>query len=156
MSNEASYSFTTKIGGGNDLFTVRGDTYEEFVANLGNVYAVPAIKFIVDLMSGEAQEEAIQIIASTVGGVVAPAPAFSAAIPQTPPAPVVTATVQPTAAPGGGRTCVHGQMTPKQGVGKDGKVWRGYMCPSPAGATDKCKNQYIYPNQPEWHTFVAA
>lgn len=155
MSNEASYSFTTKIGGGNDLFTVRGDTYDEFLANLTNVYTVPAVKLLVNIITGaEVEEQSVAIAANVLGGTVTAAPAFNSAMPAS--APSVSTQVITSSAATSGRVCSHGQMTAKQGVGKDGKVWRGYMCPAPAGATDKCKNQYIYPNQPEWHTFVAA
>ena len=151
MSNESSFSFTTKIGNGNDLFTVRGDTFDEFLQNATLAYQVPAVKFVIDMLSGAEIDRAVSVIQDTLGGsvVAAAAPAFNN---------VVAATVTPTPAPAtvNGRTCTHGVMSARQGVGKDGKTWRGYMCPAPQGATDKCKNVYIYPNQPEWHTFVAS
>ena len=56
---------------------------------------------------------------------------------------------------GGGRNCPHGRMTPIQGMGKDGKPYKGYFCPAPKGAFDKCKNQYVRAGSPEWNTFVA-
>lgn len=55
----------------------------------------------------------------------------------------------------GGRMCPHGKMTAIQGTGKDGKTYRGYFCPAPKGAFDKCKNQYVRAGTPEWNTFVA-
>ena len=155
MSSESSYSFTAKIGGTNDLFTVRGDTFEEFLSNLVSASTIPSVKYVVDILSGEVPT--VETVAASLGGVTVgggvPAPAFSAAMPAAVVTPMATSTQQNN---GNGRACSHGQMTAKQGVGKDGKVWRGYMCPAPAGAADKCKNQYIYPNQPEWHTFVAS
>jgi hypothetical protein len=39
----------------------------------------------------------------------------------------------------GGKNCPHGKMTAIQGTGKDGKTYRGYFCPAPKGAFDKCK-----------------
>jgi hypothetical protein len=45
-------------------------------------------------------------------------------------------------------------MTAIQGTGKDGKIYRGYFCPAPKGALDKCKNQYVNAGSPEWSTFV--
>lgn len=54
----------------------------------------------------------------------------------------------------GGRNCSHGKMTAIQGMGKDGKPYKGYFCPAPKGAFDKCKNQYIVVQSPEWNTFV--
>ena len=56
---------------------------------------------------------------------------------------------------GGGRNCPHGKMTAIQGTGKDGSTYRGYFCPAPKGAFDKCKNQYIKAGSAEWNTFVA-
>jgi hypothetical protein len=54
----------------------------------------------------------------------------------------------------GGRACAHGKMTAIQGMGKDGKPYKGYFCPAPKGAFDKCKNQYVVVQSPEWNTFV--
>jgi hypothetical protein len=55
-----------------------------------------------------------------------------------------------------GRNCPHGRMTSIQGTGKDGQMYRGYFCPAPKGAIDKCsKNQYVRAGSPEWATFVA-
>ncbi len=54
----------------------------------------------------------------------------------------------------GGRNCPHGKMTAIQGMGKDGKPYKGYFCPAPKGAFDKCKNQYVVVQSPEWNTFV--
>ena len=56
---------------------------------------------------------------------------------------------------GGGRTCPHGKMTALQGPSKDGGIYKGYFCPSPRGALDKCKTIYILKHEPEWNTFVA-
>jgi hypothetical protein len=54
----------------------------------------------------------------------------------------------------GGRNCPHGRMTAIQGMGKDGKPYKGYFCPAPKGAFDKCKNQYVNMQSTEWNTFV--
>jgi hypothetical protein len=54
----------------------------------------------------------------------------------------------------GGRNCPHGRMTAIQGMGKDGKPYKGYFCPAPKGAFDKCKNQYINMASSEWNSFV--
>jgi len=54
-----------------------------------------------------------------------------------------------------GRNCPHGRMTAIQGTGKDGNMYRGYFCPAPKGALDKCKkNQYVFAGTPQWNTFV--
>jgi hypothetical protein len=147
VSSESNFSFTTKING-QDLFTVRGDDYDMFLKNIALAGSVPAISHLINLLDGSAPitEQAINTIQSVFPGstVITPAP--------------VAATANNVVAPslGGGKTCAHGRMTAKQGTGNDGKTWRGYMCPAPQGATDKCKNAYIYPNMPEWHTFVVG
>lgn len=142
MSSESNYSFTTKLG--NDLFTVRADTFDELVVNLSNVSNVSGVKHLVDVLTGAAP----QPIATEQVAVANVTAAFPAAV-------VTSAPATPAAAIGG-RTCIHGPMTPKQGTGKDGKIWRGYFCSAAKDAVDKCKNQYIYPSSPEWHTFVAG
>jgi hypothetical protein len=138
---ESNFSFTTKINGA-DLFTVRGNTYDEYVNNLTQVYNIPAVRYLLDSLNGMSNEEAVQAIVDV----------FDAQVVSTPAPAVVT----PTPTVGGGKTCKHGVMKARQGTGKDGKIWRGYMCNAPQGALDKCKNIYIYPNMPEWHTFVAS
>lgn len=143
--SESSFSFTTKINGV-DLFTVRGDTYEEYLNNLTQVYNVPAVRNLLDILNGMSEAEAIKAIQD-----VFDAPAVVTPVVSVP----ATVNVGSTSVPGG-KTCKHGTMFAKQGTGRDGKIWRGYMCPSDKGATDKCKNIYIYPNMPEWHTFVAS
>lgn len=41
-------------------------------------------------------------------------------------------------APGGGKTCEHGQMVFKSGTTQAGKPWKGYFCPTPKGTPDQC------------------
>lgn len=43
---------------------------------------------------------------------------------------------------GTGQTCKHGAMTYREGTNARG-TWRGYMCPSPKGAPDKCDTIFI-------------
>lgn len=148
MSSESNYSFTTKIG--NDLFTVRGDDFPTFIANLASAEAVPGVRHLVDILNGVAPS-----------GIPFEQSAVAAVTNAFPDATVVSAPAIPTPPAGipsvsGGRSCNHGKMTARQGTGKDGKIWRGYFCNAPQGATDKCKNIYIYPSMPEWHTFVAG
>jgi len=58
----------------------------------------------------------------------------------TPSAPASSAA--PVATPSGAAPqCKHGEMVFKSGVGDRGP-WKGYMCPAPKGALDKCKAIY--------------
>ena len=48
----------------------------------------------------------------------------------------------PVAQDGTGQSCKHGQMTYREGTNARGS-WRGYMCPSPKGAPDKCDTIFL-------------
>lgn len=145
MSSESNYSFTTKVNG-QDLFTVRGDSYDEFLNNLTQAYNVAGVRTLIDFLNNTTDPVAMvqQAFGATVVADINPTPVVA----------VVTPTATPTVV--SGRTCTHGKMKAMQGVSaRDGKAWRGYMCMAEKGAVDKCKNIYITPNTPEWHTFVA-
>lgn len=144
-STEAPISITVKTTAGS-LVTVRAESGDE----LDNIVA----------HSIAAIASAAQELESAVRGASAPttqsvAAAFNANIIETgttipaqeytQPAPVTSI---------GGRGCAHGKMTAIQGMGKDGKPYKGYFCPAPKGAFDKCKNQYVVVQSPEWNTFV--
>jgi hypothetical protein len=55
MSNESNYSFTTKVGPKSDLLTVRGDTSEEFKANLNALVADPTVIAAIELLGNAIQ-----------------------------------------------------------------------------------------------------
>ena len=148
-STEAPISITVKTAAGS-LVTVRAESGEE----LDQIVA----------LSVHAIASAAQELESAVRGASAPAvstqsvaAAFNANIIETgttipaqeytQPAPTPVSTI-------GGRACAHGKMTAIQGMGKDGKPYKGYFCPAPKGAFDKCKNQYVVVQSPEWNTFV--
>ncbi len=64
------------------------------------------------------------------------------------PAPTVAAIADafnatPVAAPAGNNACRHGAMSYREGVNASGKPWKGYMCPAPKGATDKCEPIWV-------------
>ncbi len=141
-STEAPISITVKTPAGS-LVTVRAESGDE----LDNVIA----------LSVHAIASAAQELESAVRGTPAPstqsvAAAFNGNIIETG-APVPTQEYAPTPIIGG-RNCPHGKMTAIQGMGKDGKPYKGYFCPAPKGAFDKCKNQYVTVQSPDWNTFV--
>lgn len=149
-STEAPISITVKSAAGS-LITVRAETG----AQLDNlvVDALEAIKSAVtelesaskNLHSPTAMTPA-QVAASLGASIVDTQPAAEAG---------GWSTAQETSAPSiGGRACPHGKMTAIQGTGKDGRMYRGYFCPAPKGAFDKCKNVYARVGTPEWNTFV--
>ena len=153
MSNqEAPFSFTTKVNG--DLLTVRGGTFEEFVANLGNLLHVEAISGLVDVIQGTAlsEAEAIANAQAALGGTVVSAPAVvqPAPVPQAPVfqpvAPAVIAPAAPAAAAIQAPSCQHGPM--KQIPGgiskKTGKPYNAFWACQWPNRDEQC--QAVFPN----------
>ena len=144
-STEAPISITVKTPAGS-LVTVRAESGDE----LDNVIALS----VHDIAS------AAQELESAVRGTPAPsaqsvAAAFNGNIIETgTPVPAQEYAQPPQVPTIGGRNCPHGKMTAIQGMGKDGKPYKGWFCPAPKGAFDKCKNQYVTVQSPEWNTFV--
>lgn len=147
MSSESNFSFTTKVDG--DLFTVRGDTFAEFVTHLSETAGVGTINNLVNILNGltPQEQQAVAVVQAAV-----PATVVAPAIPQQASfAPVPPPTAQPVAA---GVGCVHGAMKAKKGSSAKGE-WRGYFCPTPQGTPDQCKPQFIQKGSPEWVAFPA-
>ena len=67
-----------------------------------------------------------------------PAPVAAPALTVVPPTPAFAPATNSDS-----RTCKHGPMTYKTGVGKTGAPWKAYMCPAPKDASDKCDPQWI-------------
>ena len=146
MHTEAPISITIKTAAGS-LVTVRASTSEELDQLVAEGYS-SIVSAVQELESGIRQ------------ATPAPAPAMSPAqVAQSLGAQIVDTsaftTAPATSIPSlGGRNCAHGKMTAIQGTGKDGSTYRGYFCPAPKSAFDKCKNQYVKAGSPEWNTFV--
>ncbi len=149
--SEAPISITVKTPAGS-LVTVRaehGDELDQLVAT-----TLEAVRSAVTEL-----ESAVRGASAPVSAPMAPAQvaaALGASIIDNTPvaAPVDNWSSAPTPSLGG-KNCPHGKMTAIQGTGKDGKMYRGYFCPAPKGAFDKCKNAYVRIGTPEWNTFVA-
>lgn len=149
-STEAPISITVKTPAGS-LVTVRAESGEE----LDNVVA----HSIAAIASAATELEAAVRGASTpvapVMSAQAVATALSGNIIETGTTIPGQEYTQPAPTPTiGGRSCPHGKMTAIQGMGKDGRPYKGWFCPAPKGAFDKCKNQYVTNTSPEWNTFV--
>ena len=149
-STEAPISITVKTPAGS-LVTIRaehGDELDQLVS-----LSLDAVKSAVTELEG-----AVRGVTTPAAPAMAPAQVaavLGASIVDTQPADS-WATPSAAAAPSlGGKACPHGKMTAIQGTGKDGKTYRGYFCPAPKGAFDKCKNEYVRVGTAEWNTFVA-
>lgn len=146
-STEAPISITVKTPAGS-LVTVRAESGEE----LDNIVALS-----VHAIASAAQELESAVRGTPAPSVTSVAQAFGGNIIETLGGTSVPAQDYTQPAPTqiiGGRNCPHGKMTAIQGMGKDGKPYKGWFCPAPKGAFDKCKNQYVTVQSPEWNTFV--
>ena len=138
MSENWKIQVSPKLG--QTLVNVRGESAEEFQANLE--FAVANAQFIADAV---AHLEAAYNLAA--GGVsVAPAaqpvPAQPVVTHATPAAP---ATTTPAAQPAASAapSCHHGPLVYREAKPGSGKSWRGYFCPSPKGTPDQCPPQFL-------------
>ena len=162
-STEAPISINLKSAGGTGI-TLRAETAEEFADMIANgihiiVDAVKEVEVATKgLVAPSIPVTTMPTMPPTAAGIAAQ---FGAQFVETIGATTVPAQeyTQPTHNPAqvhslGGRNCPHGKMTAIQGMGKDGKPYKGYFCPAPKGAFDKCKNQYVAMQSPDWNTFV--
>lgn len=163
QSAEAAYSFTTKING--DLLTVRGDDAEQFKLHIQTLVQSGAIDYVLAMQEAASkpldpvganlqpvQEQAVQTVQAVMPGstVIQDHRAQMTGQPQQQPQQsnvVQFPSVQPTAAPAQQQasstpTCVHGARIHRSGVGKNGKPWSAWFCPTPKGTADQC--------DPEW------
>lgn len=150
-STEAPISITVKTTAGS-LVTVRaesGDELDQIVALSVHAIASAAQELETAVRGGTPTPTAQSVAAALGGNIIETGTTIPAQEYTQQPA-----VVAPPVATLGGRACAHGKMTAIQGMGKDGKPYKGYFCPAPKGAFDKCKNQYVVVQSPEWNTFV--
>jgi hypothetical protein len=157
-STEAPISINLKSAGGTGI-TLRAESAEEFADMIANGIhiIVDAVKEVEIATKGlvapstPATAPTVAAIAAQFGGSVFADTVGATSVS----AQEYTQPTQPAQVHSlGGRNCPHGKMTAIQGMGKDGKPYKGYFCPAPKGAFDKCKNQYVAMQSPDWNTFV--
>ena len=145
MSNEANFSLTTKING--DLFTMRGDTWDEFHNRIAEA-ATNLQAFITDVAIIQAAGHAAPVV--NVATPAAPAPAV-ASDGWDSPAPAFAQAQVPS--------CKHGPRTARAATYKSGpragQPYRAWFCPSPKGTPDQCGPIFLNPGTPEWNAFPA-
>ena len=152
--SEAPISITVKTAAGS-LVTVRAEHGEELDQTIANGLAA-IISATQELEAGirgavAPSQPKVDVQAAFGSTITAVNYADGVSVSETT---TTSAPVQSAPSLGGGRACAHGRMTPIQGMGKDGKPYKGYFCPAPKGAFDKCKNVYIKITDLEWNTFV--
>lgn len=115
----------------NTIITVRGDSPAELGTNVNGLIQQGLnehISILEDLFLGGSSapvtQSPVALVAAAVGGtVVAEVPRPQAVAP----------------AQSGGPACRHGQM---EWVAPANKPWKGWFCPQPKEATDKCAPQF--------------
>jgi hypothetical protein len=159
---ESSYvvNVKTKVG---TIITVRGADATEFENNINaligngvnNSIAAMEELFLNVQPSQPSQPHntGVDTVVAALGGTV---------ISETPiPVATPTATFAPVAPPVGNttitagtasRSCIHGVMTKREGVGPYGP-YKAYMCPTAKGTPDQCKAIYLKANDPDYATF---
>lgn len=117
MSTEARYSITIKIAG--DLFTVRGDTQEEFATN---VAAATGLIGAIRVLQKDATAEFEVALAKK---------AVAYEVPMEQPKPAQPMNGDLFAVATTPYDCEHGRRTFKEGTNKQGKPYQGWFCPHP-------------------------
>lgn len=154
---EARFSFTTKIGG--DLFTVRGDTFDEFQSNAIAAGAVQGIGTLLAALNGEVYEAAATVATANLAAGLGATPAgavqgdpFGGSFAQGAGGYQPQAVTPPPVA-AGDRTCAHGVMVKRTGIGAKGE-WRAWFCPTPKGTEGQCSPKFAEKRNPsEWNAF---
>jgi hypothetical protein len=145
--SEKNYVINIKTKAGT-IFTVRADSAAELntnvqdvVNNATNQYVVALEQLLTDNVAPATPEAVIQAAFPNSTVVTTPAPTSA-------PAPVITSTPanipvstpEPVAQTTGAPVCRHGAMS---WVAPANKPWKGWFCPQPKDATDKCSPQFV-------------
>lgn len=135
----------------NTIFTVRADTAEELNANITEVInfgAHDSVLALEELFLGAQAvpaPSAVDVVTNALGATViseTPRPQFAPVPPPSGGAPTQTIS--------GSRTCTHGNMTGRKGMGAKGE-WKGYFCPAP-NKQDQCTPQWLNRKDPDWNS----
>lgn len=152
---EKNYVVNSKTAKGT-IVTVRADTVAELNANLeafiDGGLAHMITMFETDVITGgngapTQTNSALDVITQAFPEAVvvsetpiAQAPAFAPV-----PPPQAQQVAQPVV---GTKTCPHGPMTPRKGMGAKGE-WKAYFCPAPKG--QQCDPAWLNRSMPEWN-----
>jgi hypothetical protein len=146
--SEKNYVLNVKTKAGT-IFTVRGDTYQEFLTNVNTAVDAAVEVPIATLESALLVSSPVATVMNAVGGTVIDATPTAQFAPVPPP---VTPSAFNPLTGSAVKQCVHGEMTKREGSGQWGP-YKAYYCPTPKGTADQCKPVYVKPNDPEWATF---
>jgi len=143
----------TKVG---TIITVRGNDATEFENNINALIgngvnnSIAAMEeLFLNAQPSQPSNSGVNTVVAALGGTVISETPIPTAAPFAPVAPPVSNAV---AAGTASRTCIHGVMTKREGVGPYGP-YKAYMCPTPKGTPDQCKAIYLKTNDPDYATF---
>lgn len=142
--SEKNYVINVKTKAGT-IFTVRADSAAELnahvqdvVNNATNQYVIALEQLLVEgtTVVPQAVPQAVQTVQAVLGGQVIETTPNVTVTPAPAPAPAQPAQAEKPAPP----SCRHGQMA---WVAPANKPWKGWFCPQPKEATDKCQPQFV-------------
>jgi len=155
---ESSYvvNVKTKVG---TIITVRGTDATEFENNINALISNgvnDSIAAMEELFLGTQPSQprsGVNTVVDALGGTViseTPIPVAEAAVVFAPVAPPSNGNA--VTAGTASRSCIHGVMTKREGVGPYGP-YKAFMCPTPKGTPDQCKAVYLKPSDSDYATF---
>jgi hypothetical protein len=155
MESNYVVNVKTKVG---TIITVRGNDATEFETNinaligngLNNSIAAMEELFLGTQPSQPSNTGVNTVVAALGGTVISETPI--GVVPVAGFAPVAPPSVVGVAAGTASRSCIHGSMTKREGVGPYGP-YKAFMCPTPKGTPDQCKAIYLKANDPDYATF---
>lgn len=145
--SEKNYVINVKTKAGT-IFTVRADSAAELnahvqdvVNNATNQYVVALEQLLTDSVAPTTAEAVVQAVFPGSTVITTPAPTSAPApVVTTTPANIPISTPEPVAQTPSAPVCRHGQMS---WVAPANKPWKGWFCPQPKDATDKCPPQFV-------------
>jgi hypothetical protein len=146
----------TKVG---TIITVRGTDATEFENNINALIgngvnnSIAAMEeLFLNVQPSQPHNTGVDTVVAALGGTVISETPIPVAAPTAPFAPVAPPSVVGVTAGTASRTCIHGVMTKREGVGPYGP-YKAYMCPTAKGTPDQCKAIYLKTNDPDYATF---
>jgi hypothetical protein len=146
----------TKVG---TIITVRGNDATEFESNINALIgnginnSIAAMEeLFLNVQPSQPSNTGVDTVVAALGGTVISETPIPTAAPTATFAPVAPPSVAGVTAGTASRTCIHGVMTKREGVGPYGP-YKAFMCPTAKGTPDQCKAIYLKTNDPDYATF---
>ena len=156
MESNYVVNVKTKVG---TIITVRGTDATEFENNINALIgngvnnSIAAMEeLFLGTQPSQSSNARINTVVDALGGTVISETPIPVAAPTATFAPVAPPSVAGVTAGSASRTCIHGVMTKREGVGPYGP-YKAYMCPTAKGTPDQCKAIYLKANDPDYATF---